>query len=151
MKIEANSPEEYIAQLPEERKAPMERLRKLLTEKLPEGFSESMSYGMIAFGVPHSIYPAGYHCKPEEPVPFISIASQKNNIALYHMGLYADPELTLWFQEEYKKIVGKKADMGKSCIRLKKIEQIPFDLIEELITKITVKDWINTYESSMKK
>lgn len=151
MKIEANSPEEYIAQLPEERRAAMSRLRALLREHLPVGFEEAMSYGMIGYVVPHSLYPPGYHCTPELPLPFVSIASQKNFIALYHMGIYADPELLAWFQAEYVKVVPTKLDMGKSCVRFKKPERIPWGLLEELAGKMTPEVWIELYEAHYKR
>lgn len=151
MKIEANSPEEYIAQLPEERRVAMSRLRALLREHLPVGFEETMSYGMIGYVVPHSLYPSGYHCTPELPLPFVSIASQKNFIALYHMGIYADPELLAWFQAEYAKVVPTKLDMGKSCVRFKRPERIPWVLLEDLAGKMTPEVWIELYEAHYKR
>jgi len=151
MQYKADSPEQYIAQLPEDRKAPMDKLRQLLIDNLPEGYIECMSYGMIGFSVPHTIYPAGYHCDPKIPLPFISIASQKNFIAFYHMGIYAIPELHDWFVAEYPKHVKTKLDMGKSCIRFKKPENIPFELLAELVRKISTQDWIATYEKAFKK
>ena len=150
MKIEANNPEEYISKLPEERKEPLAKLRQTILDNLPKGFEETMSYGMIGYVVPHSIYPEGYHCTPELPLPFMSIASQKNFIALYHMGIYADKELYDWFVAEYPKHVKTKLDMGKSCIRFKKIETIPYELIAELCTRMTVKQWIELYEKNVK-
>ncbi|WP_275314975.1 DUF1801 domain-containing protein [Tenacibaculum bernardetii] len=151
MKYEANSPEKYIAQVPEERQAVLEKLRNTIKNNLPQGFEEGMSYNMIGYYVPHALYPDGYHCDPKLPLPFISIASQKNSINLYHMGLYAKQELYDWFVAEYPKHCKRKLDMGKSCIRFKKIEEIPFDLIKELCTKMTVKEWIAIYESAIKK
>lgn len=150
MRIESNSPEDYIANLPEERQEAMAKLRQTILDNLPEGFKEEMSYGMIGYIVPHSIYPDGYHCSPELPLPFMSIASQKNFVALYHMGIYADKELYDWFVGEYPKYVKTKLDMGKSCIRFKKIETIPYDLIAELCTKMTVQQWIDLYEKNLK-
>ena len=138
-------------ELPQDRKAPMTELRKTILKNLPKGFSESIGYGMLCYSVPHSIYPAGYHCDPKQPLPFISLASQKNFIALYHMGLYANPELLSWFQKEYARQSPSKLDMGKSCIRFKKPEHIPYELIGELVQKITVKDWIGMYEANLKK
>ena len=151
MKYEANSPEEYIAQIPEERQAILEKLRNTIKNNLPKGFEEGMSYNMIGYYVPHAIYPDGYHCDPKLPLPFINIASQKNSINLYHSGIYAKKELYDWFVAEYPKHCKRKLDMGKSCIRFKKIEEIPFDLIKELCTKMTVKEWIAIYESAIKK
>ncbi len=150
MKIEANNPIDYISNLPEERQVAMSRLRQTILDNLPKGFEETMSYGMIGYVVPHSIYPDGYHCTPELPLPFMSIASQKNFVALYHMGIYADKELYDWFVVEYPKHVKTKLDMGKSCIRFKKIETIPYDLIAELCTRMTVKQWIELYEKNVK-
>lgn len=150
MKIEANNPIDYISNLPEERQVAMSRLRQTILDNLPKGFEETMSYGMIGYVVPHSIYPEGYHCTPELPLPFMSIASQKNFVALYHMGIYADKELYDWFVTEYPKHVKTKLDMGKSCIRFKKIETIPYDLIAELCTRMTVKQWIELYEKNVK-
>lgn len=150
MKIEANNPIDYISNLPEERQEAMSRLRQTILDNLPKGFEETMSYGMIGYVVPHSIYPDGYHCTPELPLPFMSIASQKNFVALYHMGIYADKELYDWFVTDYPKHVKTKLDMGKSCIRFKKIETIPYDLIAELCTRMTVKQWIELYEKNVK-
>lgn len=150
MKIEANNPIDYISNLPEERQEAMSRLRQTILDNLPKGFEETMSYGMIGYVVPHSIYPDGYHCTPELPLPFMSIASQKNFVALYHMGIYADKELYDWFVVEYPKHVKTKLDMGKSCIRFKKIETIPYDLIADLCTRMTVKQWIELYEKNVK-
>lgn len=141
----------YIEQLSDDRKTAIEQLRKLFLEHLPKGFEETISYGMIAYVVPHSIYPAGYHCDPKLPLPFISIASQKSHIAIYHMGIYASPDLLNWFLEEYPKYVKTKLDMGKSCIRFKKPDQIPFALFNELAKKMTVQDWIALYESAFQK
>lgn len=141
----------YIEKLPEDRQVTINKLRKVISENLPDGFAEEISYGMIGFVVPHSLYPAGYHCTPSEPLPFISLASQKNFISLYHMGIYAKPELLQWFTEEYPKHSKTKLDMGKSCIRFKKPEQIPYELIAELCTKMTPQEWIEIYERNYKK
>ena len=151
MQYNATSPENYIEQLPPERQEPMRQLRKTILDNLPEGFEEQMSYGMIGYVVPHSLYPAGYHCDTKLPLPFMNIASQKNFIAFYHMGIYANPELLAWFQAEFPKHVKTKLDMGKSCIRFKKPEQIPFALLGELVTKMTPEDWIDLYEENVKR
>jgi len=151
MKIEASSPEQYIDQLPEDRRQAVSELKRVISENLPKGFSETVGYGMIAFVVPHSLYPKGYHCDPKLALPFINIASQKNFIALYHMGLYADKELHDWFVNEYPKHCKTKLDMGKSCIRFKKPDQIPFDLIAELATKMSVADWVSIYEHNLQR
>ncbi|WP_151736219.1 DUF1801 domain-containing protein ['Paenibacillus yunnanensis' Narsing Rao et al. 2020] len=148
MKYEANTPEQYIDGLPQERKAAVAKMRETIRENLPEGFAETIGSGMIAFVVPHSLYPAGYHVNPAQPLPFISIASQKNYIALYHMGLYMNPELLDWFKTRYAEEVPGKLDMGKSCIRFKKAAAIPYPLIAELSRRITVQDYIACYERS---
>ncbi|PHS68393.1 MAG: hypothetical protein COB12_00625 [Flavobacterium sp.] len=151
MKYEATTVEEYILQLPEERIEAFKKLRKIILDNLPEGFEEGINYGMPSYFVPHSIYPDGYHCDPKLPLPFISIASQKNFIAFYNMGIYSDPKLLEWFTSEYPKYVKNKLDMGKSCIRFKKIDQIPFQLLGELVSKMSVAEWITNYESVLKK
>ncbi len=150
MKYIATSPEDYINQIPEERKVPIQKLREIILNNLPKGFEETMNYGMIGYVVPHSIYPDGYHYDSKQPLPFINIASQKNFVAVYHMGVYANPELLKWFTTEYPKHCKRKLDMGKSCIRFKKMDDIPYELIGELASKMTVKEWIATYESSIK-
>ena len=151
MQYEASSPEDYIHQAPEERQVALKKLRKTITDHLPKGFQEVISYGMIGYVVPHTLYPDGYHCDPKTPLPFMSFASQKNSINLYHMGIYAKPEIHDWFVSEYPKHCKRKLVMGKSCIRCKKIEEIPFDLIGELCTKLTVDAWIDIYERAFKK
>ena len=151
MKIEANSVEEYLNQVPEERKASFRKLYETVSQNLPPGFQEQLSYGMIGWSIPLETYPPGYHCTPNTPLPFINLASQKNFIALYHMGIYANPELLKWFVAEYPKYSQRKLDMGKSCIRFKKVEDIPFDLIAELFQKISPEDWITLYEKEFKK
>ena len=151
MQSKASTPENYIDELPEDRKDAITKLRKVVNKNLPKGFKEVMGYGMMGYVVPHSIYPAGYHCTPSDPLPFAGIASQKNFVAFYHMGIYSDPKLLEWFVEEYPKHTDAKLDMGKSCIRFKKPEKIPFQLFGELMSKMTVKDWIVKYESVFKK
>jgi len=151
MQSTAKNPQEYLDSLPDGRKEAIGKLRNSILEKLPKGFEESMNYGMLCYNVPFSIYPNGYHCNPEMPLPFLSLASQKNFIALYHMGIYADPELLNWFVAEYPKHSKQKLDMGKSCIRFKKMDQIPHGLIAELLGKITPEKWIEMYESAFRK
>lgn len=146
MQSAAKTPDEYYRTLTEERKPVMKKLRDTLKANLPDGFEEVMAYGMPAFVVPHSMYPSGYHVNPAEPLPFISLASQKNFIALYHMALYSSPGLLEWFQQQYALQVPTKLDMGKSCIRFKNSKHIPFGLIGELAQKIKVKEWIDLYE-----
>lgn len=151
MKIVAATPEEYVNQLPVERQVAIQNLRKEIKENLSDGFEERMSYGMIGYVVPHSLYPAGYHCDTKLPLPFMNIASQKNFVAVYHMGIYADDKLMNWFVTEYPKHCKTKLDMGKSCIRFKKIDQIPYSLIGELAKKMTTSQWIDIYENAYKK
>jgi len=151
MTSKANTVAQYISEAPNDRKVALEKLRKVILDNLPDGFQECISYGMIGYVVPHSIYPKGYHCSPELPLPFMSFASQKNSINFYHMGLYANPELYDWFVAEYPKHSAQKLDIGKSCLRIKKPENIPFELIGELVKKITVSDWIALYESAFRK
>jgi uncharacterized protein YdhG (YjbR/CyaY superfamily) len=145
------TPELYIEQIPVERKAIMQELRQTILDNLPNGFKEEMSYGMIGYVVPHTLYPKGYHCDPKLPLPFLSIASQKNFIAIYHMGIYADVQLLNWFTKEFPKHTKAKLDMGKSCIRFKKINDIPMSLIAALCKKMTPQQWIQLYESAFKK
>ena len=145
-----DSMHQYLNNIQKDRKKPFEELRSIIKKNLPQGMEESFQYGMITYVVPHSIYPNGYHVTPELPLPFISIANQKNFIALYHMGIYAEPKILNWFVEEYPKHCKRKLDMGKSCIRFKKMEEIPFDLIKELMNKMSCQQWINIYESNIK-
>ncbi|MGN6294999.1 MAG: DUF1801 domain-containing protein [Chitinophagaceae bacterium] len=151
MTSKATTPEQYLKELPADRKEAVNKLRDTILSNIPIGFKETMSYGMLGYVVPHSLYPGGYHCDPGLPLPFINIASQKNFIALYHMGLYSNPLLLKWFTTEYPKHSTAKLDMGKSCIRFKKPEHIPYKLIAELAKKVTVKDWIATYEKNLKR
>lgn len=151
MRIEASNPEEYISKLPDERKEVINKLRETINKNLPKGFTEEMSYGMIGYVVPHSLYPAGYHCDPKLPLPFISIASQKNFVAFYHMGLYGDEKLSKWFTDEYSKHSKYKLDMGKSCIRFKRMDDIPYDLLADLVQKMSADQWIKLYEENMKR
>ena len=147
----AKNVEDYLKELPPDRELCLSKLRATILKNIPKGFEEAMSYGMIGYVVPHSIFPDGYHCSPELPLPFITIASQKNFIALYHMGLYANPSLLQWFMIEYPQHSKSKIDVGKSCIRFKKLDQIPYDLLAELLKMISVKDWITLYQKSFVK
>lgn len=147
----ATSTDAYIDEIPEERKAAFKKLRAVIKKNLPKGFAEGMGYGMMGYSVPHSKYPAGYHCDPKQPLPFMGLASQKNFIAIYHMGVYADPKLLKWFTEAHAKASPKKLDMGKSCIRYKKPDDIPFDLIGQLASKMTPDEWIAMYEKNLKR
>jgi hypothetical protein len=145
------TPKEYLETLPEDKKKAMTDLRNVILKNLPKGFKEIMSYGMISYVVPHEKYPAGYHCDTTKPLPFLSIAAQKNFIAVYHMGIYSDQKLLNWFTDEYAKQVKTKLDMGKSCIRFKKPDQIPMKLIGELASKMTPDEWIGKYESVLRR
>ena len=142
MKSTASTIEEYIASLPEERLDPITKLRKVINKNLPKGYKEEMSYGMIGYVVPHSIYPAGYHCDPKLPLPLMNLGSQKNFIVLHHMGLYGSKDLLDWFVAKYEKNVDSKLDMGKGCVRFKKMDQIPYELIGELVAKLSVADYV---------
>lgn len=151
MQSKAKTVDEYISATDESRREAIAQLRDIIRKNLPEGFGETMGHGMISYNVPHSVYPSGYHANPSQPLPFLSIASQKNFIALYHMGLYSSPELLSWFQDEYPRHSKTKLDMGKSCIRFKKPDAIPFQLIAELAKKMSPAQWIEAYEKALKK
>ena len=151
MQSQALTVDEYIRQIPDSQREAIILLQKTILENLPEGFVEEMNYRMIGYVVPHSIYPKGYHCDPKLPLPFLSIAAQKNFIAVYHMGMYANPELLNWFTGEFPKYSKQKLDMGKSCIRFKNVAHIPYELIGELAKKVEVVDWISLYESNFVK
>ncbi len=151
MQSKATTVEAYLSELPEDRQQAVNELRKVIKKNLPKGFQECMNYGMIGWVVPHSKYPPGYHCDPKLPLPFLGLASQKNSVNFYHMGVYADPKLLKWFTEAHAKASPKKLDMGKSCVRYKKAEDIPLKLIGELVSKITTDDWIAMYEKNYKR
>jgi uncharacterized protein YdhG (YjbR/CyaY superfamily) len=150
MTSDAATVEDYIAQLPADRRNAVSRLRDVINQNIPTGFVEQMNYGMIGWVVPHSIFPDGYHCNPKDPLPFTNVASQKNFISFYHMGLCADESILKWFTDEFKKRSSAKLDMGKSCVRFKKPEHIQFELIGELVAKITVDDWIHRYTTTIR-
>lgn len=151
MKASGNTVDEILKNIPEDRAEAFNKLHNVIVKNLPDGFEAAISYGGLGYVVPHTIYPNGYHCKPIEPLPFAGLASQKNSINFYHMGIYSDPELLDWFVAEYPKHSKLKLDMGKSCIRFKKFDQIPHELIGELMQKMTVKQWVDLYESKLKK
>ncbi len=151
MKATGKTVQEILTSLPEDRVEPFNKLHDVIVENLPQGFEPAISYGGLGYVVPHSVYPDGYHCKPAEPLPFAGIASQKNSINFYHMGIYADQQLLDWFVGEYPKHCTRKLDMGKSCVRFKKPDDIPFELIGELMQKMSVEQWIDIYERTMKK
>lgn len=143
--------EDYLESLTPEKKKEILELRKIILKNIPKGFEETLSYGMIGYVFPFKLYKDGYHCDPKLPLPFLSIASNKSGVAIYHMGIYVDMNLLTWFQKEYPKHTDSKLDMGKSCIRFKKFESIPLKLIAELVSKTTVKEWILLYETNVKK
>lgn len=151
MKTPDTTIDEILANLPDDRKEAFTKLHQTIVSNLPEGFEPGISYGMLGYVIPHHLYPAGYHCKPSEPLPFASLASQKNSISFYHMGIYMDPALMEWFVAEYPKYSKQKLDMGKSCIRFKKAEHIPYDLLGQLMQKMTAAQWIALYERNLKK
>ena len=151
MATKPETPDQYVEELPNDRKEVIQRLRTILKENLPVGYEEEISYGMIGYVVPYSIYPAGYAVKPKVPLPLINLASQKNHVALYHMAVYAVPGIAEWFQTEYPKHCKTKLDMGKGCIRLKKMDDIPYDLLGELARKVDVQTWIDTYEKVVRR
>lgn len=151
MKAPGVTVEEILENIPEDRKEAFHKLHQTIVAHLPAGIEAGISYGGLGYVIPHSLYPAGYHCKPSEPLPFASLASQKNSINFYHMGIYADPALHDWFVAEYPKHSAQKLDMGKSCIRFKKLDQIPYALIGELMQKMTAQQWIDLYETMLKK
>lgn len=151
MQYKASSVDDYISQVPGDRKEALTKLRDVINSNIPKGFEEGIGYGMVGYSVSHSLYPSGYHCTPELPLPFMGYASQKNSINLYHMGMYIRQELYDWFVAEYPKYSKRKLNMGKSCIRFKKPEDIPYELIGELASKIKVDEWIALYETNLKK
>ncbi len=151
MKATGKTVIEILTSLPSNRVEPFNKLHNVIVKNLPKGFEAGISYGGIGYVVPHKLYPAGYHCKPSEPLPFAGIASQKKSINFYHMGIYSDPELLQWFVAEYPKHTKQKLDMGKSCIRFNKLDDIPYKFIGELMKKMSVKDWINKYETALKR
>ena len=142
---------DYLINLPEERKEAFNKLREVILINLPKGFEECINYGMIGYVVPHSIYKNGYHCDPKLPLPFMNIASQKNFIAFYHMGIYGNSDLMNWFVSEFPNHSKAKLDMGKSCIRFKKMNEVPFELIGKLVKQMSTTDWINQYETLYRK
>ena len=149
MQSKAQSITDYMAEIPQERIEAFQKLRETIIQNLDPEFIECMSYGMIGYVVPHEIYPAGYHCDPKLPLPFMNLASQKNFIALYHMGIYGSDSMMEWFKSEYSKVCKYKLDMGKSCIRFKRLDDIPYELIGQLCKKMSLKDWIQCYETML--
>lgn len=151
MKANGKTVNEILSNVPPDRAESFNKLHEVIVKNLPKGFEAAISYGGLGYVVPHKIYPAGYHCKPAEPLPFAGISSQKNSINFYHMGVYSDPKLLNWFVAEFPKHSKQKLDMGKSCVRFKKFDDIPYKLIGDLMQKISVAEWINIYETKYKK
>jgi hypothetical protein len=151
MKTEVKTVEDILMNVPSDRLEAFYKLHEVIVKNLPKGFEPSISYGMLGYVVPHKLYPAGYHCKPSEPLPFASIASQKNTINFYHMGMYSDKKIYDWFVSEFPKHTSQKLDIGKSCVRFKKFDDIPYKLIGELMKKMSMKDWINLYEGNLRR
>ena len=149
MQSKAATVEQYLKEIPADRQEAINKLRNIILKNLPKGFKEGMGYGMIGYLIPHSMYPAGYHCNPTDPVTFMNLASQKNFIAVYSMGVYANPKLLKWFTDEYSKAGVGKLDMGKSCIRFKNMDKIPYELIGQLASKITPLQWLECYEKTI--
>ena len=143
--------DQYIDRVESKWKDSFITLKEVMDQHIPSGFELEMQYDMPSYVVPLATYPDGYHCKKDTPLPFISIAAQKKHIAVYHMGIYADPELLTWFQEEYPNHMDTKLNMGKSCIRFTNPSKIPFQLIGELVSKLTVEDWIEMYVGELTK
>jgi len=142
--------EAYLQTLSPERREVMSGLLSQIRDNMPAGFEEVIQYGMPSWVVPRSLYPSGYHATPELPLPFLSVGSKKNHVAIYHMGLYADDDLLAWFSTEYPKHAKTKLDMGKSCVRFKKVGAIPLELIGALCAKMTPAQWIAVYEDQVK-
>jgi hypothetical protein len=150
MQSKANTVRQYLAELPPERREAISAVREVILANLPKGYEEGMAYGMIGYHVPHSVYPPGYHCNPEQPLPYAALASQKNHMALYLMCVYGNPEQEAWFREAWAK-TGKKLDMGKSCVRFKKLEDLPLKVVGQAIKRVPVKKLIEYYESVAKR
>ncbi|MBL8809425.1 MAG: DUF1801 domain-containing protein [Planctomycetaceae bacterium] len=148
MQSKATTVDQYLKEIPADRRNDINAVRGVLKANLPEGYEEIMQYGMIGYVVPHRLFPQGYHCDPRQPLCFAGLASQKNHLSLYLMPLYGEsPELT-WFETEWKKS-GKKLDMGKCCIRFKKADDIPIDLIGKLVARWPVSRWTEIYQSML--
>ncbi len=151
MKANGKTVNEILMNVPKDRAESFNKLHDVIVKNLPKGFEAAISYGGLGYVIPHAIYPAGYHCKPSEPLPFAGIASQKNSINFYHMGIYCTPKLMKWFITEYPKHTKQKLDIGKSCVRFNKFDDIPYKLIGELMKKMSANEWIKIYETNMKK
>lgn len=140
---------DYIESIDSKFKEGYKKLLELIMTNIPDGFELQMQYNMPSFVVPFNLFPQGYHCEPALPLPFLSLGVTKHHIGVYHMGIYANPKLLKWFENEYQKIVPTKLDMGKSCIRLKNVKNIPYDLMGELAASMTPEQWIELYQNNI--
>jgi hypothetical protein len=147
MQSSATTVEQYLAELPDDRRQALQAVRRAILDNLPPGYEEGMQYGMIGYYVPHSVYPAGYHCDPKQPLPFAALASQKNHMSVYLMCVYGDTEHEAWFREAWLK-TGKKLNMGKSCVRFRKIEDVPLEVVGESIRRVSTEKLIEFYDSA---
>lgn len=141
---------EYLDSLPEDRRKALSKVRAAVNKGLPKGYQEGIQYGMIGWFVPHTLFPAGYHCDPKQPVPFAGLASQKNHMSLYLMCIYGDEGHRKWFERAWKD-AGKKLDMGKGCVRFKRVEDVPLDVVTEAVSRVPVKDFLAHYEAMVPK
>jgi hypothetical protein len=146
MSDSGNPVDEYLASLPEDRSAALQAVRQTILANLSEGYEEGIQYGMIGYYVPHSVYPAGYHCNPKQPLGFAALGSQKNYMTLHLVCVYSDSELSEWFKDAYQQ-TGKKLDMGKGCLRFKKLDDLPLEVIGELIRRMPADKWIQINEA----
>lgn len=147
MPSKAKTVEEYLAELSPDRREAINAVRKVILDNLPAGFEETMQYGMISYVVPFKLFPAGYHCDPSQPLCFAGLASQKNHMSLYLMTVYGHKETKNWFVKAYK-ATGKKLDMGKSCVRFKKHEDLPLEVIGQAIARVPVDKYIKAYQDA---
>jgi hypothetical protein len=146
----AQTVDAYLDSLPKERSHALRAVRRVILENLPAGYEEHMQYGMITYVVPHSLYPAGYHCNPEQPLPYASLGSQKNHMALYLMSVYGDPALDQWFRGAWQ-ASGKRLDMGKSCVRFRTLEDLPLEVIGQVIARVSAKKYVARVEAALQK
>ncbi|MFO0973174.1 MAG: DUF1801 domain-containing protein [Phycisphaerae bacterium] len=148
MQSKATSVKGYLAELPAERRAAIEAVRKVILKNLDRDYEEGMQYGMIGYYVPHRVFPTGYHCDPRQPLPFAALASQKNHMAIYLMCLYGSSEQESWFRTAWAK-AGKKLDMGKSCVRFRRLDDLALEVIGEAIRRAPVKKYVETYMTAL--
>lgn len=149
MQSKAATPQDYIDSLPEDRRAMVSAIRDTINDNLPDGFEAGMQYGMLGWFVPHSVYPDGYHCDAKQPVPYIGLANQKNKVSLYLFCVYVDSDLAQWFEQSLRDFLGKKPDMGKSCVRFKRLEDVPLDLIAETVRKMPLDAFMERYQAQI--